>query len=91
MLWRDTDEERKARAAVRLDRSLDRFEALLQDDYLFGELCVADVAAYPFLKYATDRNEADDYDIHEIMRSALSVDGRPRLAAWLVRMSTLAT
>jgi len=90
VLWRDTDEGRKARAARRLDRSLDRFEALLEDDHLFGELSVADVAAYPFVKYATDTNEADDYDIHEIMRAALSVAGRPRVAAWLERMSTLA-
>lgn len=89
VLWRDDDEGRKARAAKRLDRSLDRFEALLEADYLFGELCVADVASYPFLKYATDTNREDDYDIHEIMRRALSVEGRPRIAAWLTRMSTL--
>jgi glutathione S-transferase len=90
VLWRDSDEGRKARAAERLDRSLDRFEALLDPDYLFGELSIADVASYPFLKYATDANAEDDYDIHEIMRRALSVEGRPRVAAWLERMSTLA-
>jgi glutathione S-transferase len=89
VLWRDRDEERKRRAAARLDRSLDRFEALLEDDYLFGGLSVADVASYPFLKYATDANPDDAYDIHEIMRRSLSVEGRPRLAAWLERMSTL--
>ena len=89
VLWRDDDEGRKARAAERLDRTVDRFESLLTGDYLFGELCVADVAAYPFLKYATDRNAADDYDIHEIMRRAISVEGRPRTAAWIERMSTL--
>ena len=91
VLWRDTDEERKARAAQRLDRSLDRFEALLEGDYLFGELSVADVAAYPFIKYATDANPDDDYDIHEIMRRALSVAERPRLAAWLDRIAALPT
>lgn len=89
VLWRDQDEDRKARAAKRLDRSLERFEALLEGDYLFGELSVADVAAYPFLKYATDTNPADDYDIHEIMRRSLSVDGRPRIAAWLDRIAAL--
>lgn len=90
VLWRDQDDGRKARAGARLARSLDRFEALLEQDHLFGELTVADVAAYPFLKYATDENPADDYDIHDVMRRHLSVEGRPRLAAWLLRMSTLA-
>ncbi len=89
VLWRDQDEDRRARAAKRLDRSIDRFEALLEDDYFFGELSVADVAAYPFLKYATDSNPEDDYDIHEIMRRSLSVEGRPRVAAWLDRVSRL--
>lgn len=89
VLWRDQDEERKARAAKRLDRSLDRFEALLEADYLFGELSVADVASYPFLKYATDANPEDDYDIHQIMRRSLSVEARPRIAAWLDRMAAL--
>ncbi len=89
VLWRDQDEDRKARAAKRLDRSLERFEALLEGDYLYGELSVADVAAYPFLKYATDRNPDDDYDIHDIMRRSLSVEGRPRLAAWLDRVAAL--
>jgi glutathione S-transferase len=89
VLWRDRDEERKARAAARLDTTIDRFEALLGGDYLFGDLSVADVASYPFLKYATDENAADDYDIHWIMRRALSVEGRPRTAAWIERMSTL--
>ena len=91
VLWWEQDEDRKARAAKRLDRSLDRFEALLEGDYLFGELSVADVAAYPFIKYATDANPDDDYDIHEIMRRALSVAERPRVAAWLDRIAALPT
>jgi glutathione S-transferase len=89
VLWRDADEARKARAAKRLDRSIDRFEALLEGDYLFGELSIADVASYPFLKYATDATPDDDYDIHEIMRRSLSVEGRPRVAAWLDRVAAL--
>jgi glutathione S-transferase len=89
ILWRDSDESRKTRAAQRLDRSIDRFEALLDGDYLYGELSVADVAAYPFLKYATDANPDDDYDIHEIMRRSLSVEGRPRVAAWIERVAAL--
>ena len=89
VLWRDQDEDRKARAAKRLDRSLDRFEALLEGEYLFGELSVADVAAYPFIKYATDTDPDDDYDIHDIMRRSLSVEGRPRVAEWLDRVAAV--
>lgn len=84
------DDERRDRAGARLQRSLDRFEALLDGrDHLFGPLTVADVAAYPFLKYATDENPADDYEIHHLMRRYQSVENRPRLAAWLDRMSAL--
>jgi glutathione S-transferase len=90
VLFRDDDEDRKARAGARLGASLDRFEALLEGDFLFGELTVADVASYPFLKYATDENADDPYEIHDVMRRHLSVQGRPRLGAWIERMSTLA-
>ena len=71
------DDARIERAATRLDARSDRFEALLDGrDYLFGdELSIADVATYPFLKYATDRTPDDDYDIHDVMRRLLSVDG----------------
>jgi glutathione S-transferase len=84
-------EERRARAGARLERSVDRFEALLDGaDYLFGSLTVADIAAYPFLKYATDDElPDDDYEIHRLMRRYQSVDGRPRVAAWLARISAL--
>jgi len=85
------DEERRERAGTRLERSLDRFEALLDGSaFLFGELTVADIAAYPFLKYATDdENPDDDYEIHHLMRRYQSLDGRPRVAAWLERVSAL--
>jgi glutathione S-transferase len=85
------EDERRDRAGARLERSLDRFEALLDGaDHLFGPLTVADVAAYPFLKYATDdENPDDDYEIHHLMRRYQSLDGRPRVAAWLGRVSAL--
>jgi glutathione S-transferase len=50
---------------------------------------VADVAAYPFLKYATDKNPDDDHKIHRLMRRHQSVEGRPQVAAWLARVSAL--
>jgi glutathione S-transferase len=91
ILYTESDEERRERAGARLERSLDRFEALLDgSDHLFGPLTVADIAAYPFLKYATDdENPADDYEIHHLMRRYQSLEGRPRIAAWLGRVSEL--
>jgi glutathione S-transferase len=85
------DEERRERAGARLASSLDRFENLLDGaEYLFEELTIADVAAYPFLRYATDdENPDDDYEIHHLMRLYQSLDGRPRVAAWLARVSAL--
>ena len=92
ILGSDVDDARIERAAVRLDQHQDRFEALLAGrDYLLGDdLTIADVAAYPFIKYATDRTPGDDYPIHEEMRRLLSVDGRPLLAAWIERVGSLA-
>jgi glutathione S-transferase len=90
VLWLDDDAARKERAGAKLERSLDRFEALLDGrDHFFGELSVADVATYPFVKYATDDNPDDDYEIHHLMRRHQSVEGRPRLDAWIERMAAL--
>jgi glutathione S-transferase len=85
------DEERVARAGARLDRAVDRFEAMLDgSDHLFGELGIADIAAYPFLKYARDDElPDDDYEIHRLMRRYQTLQGRPRVAAWLDRVSAL--
>lgn len=92
ILGADVDDARIDRAAARIDHHQDWFEALLDGrDYLLAdELTVADVAAYPFLKYATDRTAGDDYAIHEEMRRLISVDGRPRLASWIERVGSLA-
>src|SRR5258705_3224467 len=85
------DGERRERAGARLERSLDRFEDLLDgSDHLFGPLTVADIAAYPVLKYASDDGlPEDDYEIHHLMRRFQSLDGRPRVAAWIERVSVL--
>jgi glutathione S-transferase len=91
ILGADVDDARIERAAARLDHHQNWFESLLDDrDHLLrDELTVADVAAYPFLKYATDSTPGDDYPIHEEMRRLLSVEGRPRLAAWIDRVALL--
>jgi glutathione S-transferase len=72
--------------------SLPRFEALLERrDFLFGdELSAADVTAFPFLKYAVLWDEGDDERFHEILRDAMSLDGRyPRLEGWIHRIDAL--
>lgn len=91
VLFRDSDEQKRERAGKRLDRSLDRFEDLLDGcDHLFGELTVADIAAFPFVKYAgDDALPEDDYEIHHLMRRHQSLDGRPRVSAWLDRIAAL--
>jgi glutathione S-transferase len=51
---------------------------------------MADVVAFPFLKYATVWDEGDEHRFHEILRDAMPLDGRyPRLGAWIARMNAL--
>lgn len=72
--------------------SLDRFEEMLAGGaYLFGErLTAADVCAFPFLKFATLHDPADDELFHLVLRDRQR-DGRkrPRLAAWIERVNAL--
>jgi maleylacetoacetate isomerase len=75
--------------AERMTDSLDLFERLLAGrDYLLGDaLTAADIAAFPFLKFATLHDPADDELFHLILRDRQR-DGRdrPRLAAWIDRV-----
>ena len=67
---------------------LDLFESLLDGrDFLLGGFSAADCAAYPFLKYAGGREAADDEAFHVILDEHQSVQGRPRLAAWIDRVA----
>jgi glutathione S-transferase len=76
------------RLSARMTGWLDLFEQMLDGrDYLFGEFGAADCAAYPFLKYAAGRDPADDELFHRILDDHQSVEGRPRLAAWIERVS----
>ena len=76
------------RLASRMDGWLDLFERMLDGrDHLFGEFGAADCAAYPFLKYASGRDPADDELFHQILDRHQTVEGRPRLAAWIERVS----
>ncbi|MEP6811943.1 MAG: glutathione S-transferase family protein, partial [Actinomycetota bacterium] len=63
------DAARIAACSASMRASLDLFESLLDGrDYLYGEFGVADVIAFPFLKYAVfGLPEDDDERFHEIL------------------------
>ena len=70
--------------------ALDRFEDLLDGrDYLFGGFGIADVVAFPFLKYAALWPEGDEDAFHRILRDWQPVERHPRLEAWIRRVDAL--
>jgi glutathione S-transferase len=76
------------RLGGRMSGWLDLFERMLDGrDHLFGEFGAADCAAYPFVKYAAGRDPADDELFHQILDRHQTVEGKPRLAAWIERVS----
>jgi glutathione S-transferase len=64
------------------------FEALLASrDYLFGTFGLADVTAFPFLKYASLGLPADDDDLfHRILVEHQPLDPDSPLHAWVRRV-----
>jgi len=71
----------------RIAAALDLFESLLDGRlHLLGAFGVADVTAFPFLKYAVDDNAEDDEPFHQILREWQPIAGRPRVEAWIERM-----
>jgi glutathione S-transferase len=88
----EPDRARIAELAERITDALALFESLLAGrDFLFGdELTVADVVAFPFLKYAVIWEDGDEHRFHEILRDAMVLDDRyPRLEAWIRRIDAL--
>ena len=70
-----------------LEGSMDLFEGLLHSrDYLFGEFSLADVTAFPFLKYALGLPEGDDEEFHRILHDHLPLAGHPCVAEWIRRV-----
>ena len=86
----ETDPDQIAELSALMRGRLDLFESMLAGrDYLFGdELSAADCVAYPFVKYAAGRDPADDELFHRVLDEHQSVEGRPRLARWIERVST---
>jgi glutathione S-transferase len=78
-----------------LGQELRETRALFDDllagrDYLLGELSLADVTAFPFLKYAVLWKDGDPDRFHEVLREHLRLEGRyERLQAWIHRVDAL--
>ena len=76
--------------ADEMQAALALFEALLDDrPYLFGDsLSAADCVAFPFLKYATMRDPADDELFHRVLEQQQPLgDDHPKLRAWIDRVN----
>jgi glutathione S-transferase len=66
------------------------FEGLLEGrNYLLGEFSVADLVAFPFLKYAVDLMPGDTDLFHHVLHEWMDVEARPRLVAWIARIDAL--
>jgi glutathione S-transferase len=79
--------QRTPELVAELEGSMDVFEALLRGrDYLFGGFSLADVTAFPFLKYAFGLRENDTEAFHRILHDHLPLAGHPRVAEWIRRV-----
>jgi len=83
------DRARIAALSAEMAAALDRFEAMLDGrDHLMGAaFSAADVAAFPFLKYALKRDPADVEAFHRVLDEHQRLgDDHPRLSAWIHRV-----
>jgi glutathione S-transferase len=84
----DLDRRRLDELAGLMRAYLDLFEDMLAGrEYLMGrEFGAADVAAFPFLKYAVLDDPDDTELFHQILRDYQRDRHRPRLEAWIRRV-----
>jgi glutathione S-transferase len=78
--------------AAAIEASTARFEAILSgSDYLLGpEPGIADVVAFPFLRYAVDEPDpADTEPFHAILHEQLGRGEHSALDAWVARIREL--
>jgi glutathione S-transferase len=77
--------------AQEMRQAVERFEALLAGrDFLFGEFGLADVTAFPFLKYASLGVQADDTDsFHAVLAEQVPLRSDSPLHAWVARIDAL--
>jgi glutathione S-transferase len=82
------DDGPAAELAAEMHAAVGLFEALLDDrDYLFGEFGLADVVAFPFLKYAVLGTKPDDDDpFHRVLVEYQPLRHDSPLHAWVRRV-----
>ncbi|HEV8702227.1 MAG TPA: glutathione S-transferase family protein [Candidatus Polarisedimenticolia bacterium] len=84
--------QRDLKRVERLGRAmqgyLDLFEQMLTGrDYLLGEFSAADVAAFPFVRYATIQDPNDPHLFHKILVDYQKPGkDHPRVVDWIARM-----
>ena len=74
--------------ASEMRRAVALFESLLEGgDFLFGEFGLADVTAFPFLKYASLGVQAGDTDaFHAVLADQVALASDSPLRAWTARI-----
>jgi glutathione S-transferase len=72
-------------------RAVGLFESLLDGrEFLFGEFGLADVTAFPFLKYASlGLAEGDDDPFHAVLVEQMQLGDNSPLHAWVARVDAL--
>ena len=86
---KDRDPKRIVRLGTAMAGYLDLFEQLLTGrDYLLGEFGAADIAAFPFLKYASIPVAAEDEELFHFILRDFQQPGtnHPNVLAWIARM-----
>jgi glutathione S-transferase len=85
----DANMARVEELGSRVTAALDRFEALLEGrDHLLGDdFGIADVIAFPFLKYMTVWEDGDTHLFHELLRDWQRPGRHPRVEAWIARVN----
>jgi len=83
----DPDRARIEELGARMRESVDLFEQLLDcRDFLYGDFGMADVIAFPFLKYARGVPEDDDEVFHRVLFDHQPLANHPRVTAWIERV-----
>ena len=91
-VWKVAPNRMQEGDAEELRGSLDRFEALLDGrDFLLGDgFGIADVIAFPFLKYAVSIAPDDPDPFHHVLAEHLALgDSYERLRGWIARCDAL--
>jgi glutathione S-transferase len=77
--------------ASEMRRAVGLFESLLEGrDFLFSSFGLADVTAFPFLKYASlGLAPGDDDPFHAVLAEHMPLEGDSPLHAWVARVDAL--